>query len=328
MINDNKSRRIVLSTTLIIGLSIICLLIPMTSSFSPPPSFDDRSTLSRSEARDVYDGFATNNHKQGGKDADSGYGGPAVTALLELAHFETAETVLDYGCGQGKLAELILSSYNDNDTAGKDDAVAGHKKESSFVWRGVDQSPKMVAAFQKRCCGVVEKNSSSSNNNNNGNGSSSSSNSSSRFGPNIKCTVELLESGEPLDVNVREKSIDRFVSTYCLDLLSEEDMYKMLDLAETSLDPQEGLLLVAGITWGYRDSIQTFVMTAIWEFLYRIKRRKVGGCRPQCLRPYLEAKGWRIQNVIRTMPNGYPWMASEVISARPPFTSKKIAPTT
>ena len=103
-------------------------------------------------------------------------------------------------------------------------------------------------------------------------------------------------------------------------------MYKMLDLEEKSLHPKEGVLLITGITWGYRDSIQMFAMTALWEFLYRIKRRKVGGCRPQYLHPYLGAKGWRIKKLIRTMSTGYPWMTSVVISARPPFTSKNRAP--
>jgi hypothetical protein len=60
-------------------------------------------------------------------------------------------------------------------------------------------------------------------------------------------------------------------------------------------------------------------MTAIWECLYWVRRNKVGGCRPQALQPYLEARGWRIEKVVQTMPDGFPWMVSEVISARPPL---------
>ena len=47
---------------------------------------DTRPTLSRAEARTVYDGFATKGHI-GGKDASSGYGGPAIRALLTMAAF-------------------------------------------------------------------------------------------------------------------------------------------------------------------------------------------------------------------------------------------------
>ena len=58
-------------------------------------AFDPRPTLSRSEARAVYDGFATKGHI-GGNDVSSGYGGPAVQALLAMAMFTEAKTVIDY----------------------------------------------------------------------------------------------------------------------------------------------------------------------------------------------------------------------------------------
>ena len=95
-------------------------------------------------------------------------------------------------------------------------------------------------------------------------------------------------------------------------------MYKVLDLAEASLHPQDGRLLLSGITWGYRDSVKTFLTTLVWEVFYKVRRKKVGGCRPQLLQPYLESKGWRIEKIVRTLPNGYPHMVSEVILAKPP----------
>ncbi|KAL7576953.1 hypothetical protein ACA910_006709 [Epithemia clementina (nom. ined.)] len=145
-----------------------------------------------------------------------------------------------------------------------------------------------------------------------------------KFGPE-QCSIDLLENGNPSDVVVVPKSVDRFVSTYVLDLMSEEDMYKVFDLAEQCLCPDNGLLLLAGITWGYTKSIQTFFTTAIWEFMYKVRRKKVGGCRPQALQPYLKARGWRIQKVVTTLPVGYPWMASEVICAKPPLATKRVS---
>ena len=231
---------------------------------------DARPTLSRAEARAVYDEFAVGGHV-GGKDASSGYGGPAVSALLSMAAFANATTVMDYGCGAGKLAELTLGRYE------------------HLYWRGMDQSPKIVLSATERL---------------------------HRFG--ARAQVELLEDGEPSAVEVAPHSVDRFVSTYCLDLMAERDIYAVLDLAERSLEPSEGLLLLAGITWGYRFSLQTFFMTLVWVALYRVTRKTVGGCRPQNLVPYLEARGWRIITCARTLPSGFPWMVSEVIAARPP----------
>lgn len=255
---------------------------PQTALRPNDDSFDKRPSLSRSDARQVYDKFADEGHKQGGKDADSGYGGPAVTALLEMADFASASKVLEFGCGQGKLAELVLEQQEQRASSDR----------KSFHWRAIDQSPKMVDRFQQRCV--------------------------QRFGEEA-CTVELLNSGVPSEVYLEKgQTFDRFVSTYCLDLLSEGDMYEVLDLAQASLHPHRGILLLAGITWGYRDSVQTCAMTLIWELLYRFNRKRVGGCRPQALLPYLKSRGWRIETCRKTMPNGFPWMVSEVIAARPP----------
>ena len=54
--------------------------------------FDRRPTLSRSDARLVYDKFAETGHA-GGKDASSGYGGPAIQALLVMASLSNATKV-------------------------------------------------------------------------------------------------------------------------------------------------------------------------------------------------------------------------------------------
>lgn len=229
----------------------------------------------------MYDKYAEKTDLRSGQDAASGYGGPAVSALLGMADFATATKVLEYGTGQGKLAELVLNQNPDSTT---------------LFWEGIDQSPNMVQRFTERCIGTFGKD---------------------------RCAIQFLENGNPADVKVEAGTFDRFVSTYVLDLMSEEDMYKVLDLAESSLDADKGKLLLAGITWGYTKSFRTFYTTLVWELMYKLRRKKVGGCRPQALQPYLEARGWRIEKAATTLPVGYPWMASEVICAKPPLAKSK-----
>ena len=219
---------------------------------------DRRPTLSRAEAREVYDGFALKGHI-GGKDASSGYGGPAVQALLAMAAFSDASSVVDFGCGQGKLAELVMSNHG------------------GIRWHGIDQSPLMIERASERLLPFRDR-----------------------------VDLQLLQDGKPAQANVEPGSVDRFVSTYCLDLLSEKDMFGVLDAAQRCLHPQRGLLLLAGITWGYRSgSVKCFFMTLLWEVLYRVTRRTVGGCRPQRLEPYLEAAGWEVVRIERTLPSGF-----------------------
>ena len=121
-----------------VALQALVFGLVMTSSSNK--SFDSRSTLSRDDVRTVYDKFATQGHV-GGKDADSGYGGPAVSALLEMADFENAESVVDYGCGQGKLCELALSS----------------SQNDKLFWQGIDQSPKMRERFMNDASKGLER---------------------------------------------------------------------------------------------------------------------------------------------------------------------------
>ena len=62
-------------------------------SLSSSMKFDNRPTLSRSAAVAVYNGFAEVDHT-GGKDVGSGYGGPAISALLDMANFPVFQIIL------------------------------------------------------------------------------------------------------------------------------------------------------------------------------------------------------------------------------------------
>ena len=282
---------------------------------STQKSFDGRKTISLAQARSIYDNFALSGHV-GGKDASSGYGGPAVNALVSMAGFGTRgsdeesmdpiyhagddpqnkvstsvnQRVFDYGCGQGKLAEHVANTLIHSTSANS-------TSSSSIHWHGVDQSSEMVLKFNQRFQQHRHHQSERQ----------------------FKASCNLIKDGNPLHLlrTIPAKSYNRFISTYCLDLLCEKDIYDVLTLAEHILHPK-GTMLLAGITYGYRDSFRTFWMTLAWEIMYRIRPDIVGGCRPQVLTPYLKEKGWEIERIERTMPNGFPWMVSEVISARPP----------
>ena len=66
-----------------------------------------------------------------------------------------------------------------------------------------------------------------------------------RFGS--RCSVELLDGGDPAALAVPvDGGADRFVSTYCLDLMSEADMLATLDKARANtLDDASRILTMA-----------------------------------------------------------------------------------
>ena len=80
-----------ISTAPVAAASLAASAVSITT-VTPTMILDSRPTLTRAEARSVYDGFAVKGHA-GGRDASSGYGGPAVQALLAMAAFADARSV-------------------------------------------------------------------------------------------------------------------------------------------------------------------------------------------------------------------------------------------
>ncbi len=98
-----------------------------------------------------------------------------------------------------------------------------------------------------------------------------------------RARVELT-TGEPR-IPLPDGSCDRFLSTYVLDLLSDEDIRGALSEAERVLAP-EGLLCLASLTFG--QTATSRVVCRFWRWLHALHPQAVGGCRPLWL---LEALG-------------------------------------
>lgn len=115
-------------------------------------------------------------------------------------------------------------------------------------------------------------------------------------------------SGVP-HLNLPGAVFDRFISTYVLDLLSEEDIGSLLDEAYRVL-MTGGLLGVVSLTMGPR-SLSRLVSSA-WEQVHRFWPMLVGGCRPITIMPRLEGYRWRALHRNVVTPFG---IASEIVVA-------------
>ncbi len=106
-----------------------------------------------------------------------------------------------------------------------------------------------------------------------------------------RATVKVHDGTKGMDVP--DRSFDRFVSVYVLDLLSPVHIRHVLTEAHRILVPGGRLCLVSlarGTTAWCR------VVTRAWEFVYRRSPRLVGGCRPVKLLEYLDSRFWRIDH--------------------------------
>jgi len=110
-----------------------------------------------------------------------------------------------------------------------------------------------------------------------------------------------------------EGSIDRYVSLYVYDLLSERDVAAALETARRLLHPERGRLIVGGLAYGDPYTLR-WVVSKAWDLIHAVQPKIVGGCRPQELQPYVEAAGFEVLALERVSGA---YITSEVILAKP-----------
>jgi ubiquinone/menaquinone biosynthesis C-methylase UbiE len=110
-----------------------------------------------------------------------------------------------------------------------------------------------------------------------------------RFG----ARAEVRQSDGTPRIDAPDASFDRFLCTYVLDLLSEDDVRRALTEARRLLVPG-GLLVVAGLTRG--TSPLTRLTTALWERVHRLRPSLLGGCRPLELQRFLDPAAWELHH--------------------------------
>jgi cyclopropane fatty-acyl-phospholipid synthase-like methyltransferase len=105
-------------------------------------------------------------------------------------------------------------------------------------------------------------------------------------------------------------SYDRFVSTYVLDLLSEDDIGDVLDRARRLL-AEDGLLCLVSLACGSRGMSR--IISALWTRLHAWSPRLVGGCQPIDLNARVSRDSvWHIEHHEVIVSFG---IASEVVVA-------------
>lgn len=113
-------------------------------------------------------------------------------------------------------------------------------------------------------------------------------------------------------VPLPDRSADRFVSAYVLDLLAPADIRTVLDEARRVLTP-DGRLCLVSLTHG-RPGFPWLVAHA-WNAIFRLRPQLVGGCRPIELRDYCREPAWQILHQRTVVRWG---ISSEVLVATPP----------
>ena len=120
-----------------------------------------------------------------------------------------------------------------------------------------------------------------------------------------------LTDGEPR-APIGEASVDRFLSTYVLDLLAPEDIAAVVAEARRVLEPG-GLLGVTGLTHG--TTVLSRLVSDLWGLVHALRPRIVGGCRPSKVLDHVDPGAWELRRRSVIVAVGIP---SEVVVLRRP----------
>lgn len=119
--------------------------------------------------------------------------------------------------------------------------------------------------------------------------------------------AEVVLSEGSIQFPLADGSVDRIVSSYVLDLLSESNIEKFFTEAHRTLVPG-GKVCLVGLTKGV--GIPSRIVSATWSAIFRLKPAIVGGCRPLRLEAFIEPVQWQVEYEHMVAPYGVP---SEIV---------------
>jgi ubiquinone/menaquinone biosynthesis C-methylase UbiE len=103
--------------------------------------------------------------------------------------------------------------------------------------------------------------------------------------------ARVIQSDGSIHYPIADQSVDRVVSTYVIDLLSETDIQKAISEAHRALAP-DGKICLVSLSTGINFSSR--MVCAIWNAVFNRRASLVGGCRPVQLATYLDENSWSI----------------------------------
>lgn len=213
-------------------------------------------TLSHQEAVRFYDRFGTK------QDWQRFYEDRAVSRLIAHGALSSAQSVIEFGCGTGRIAQRLLE----------------RELPATAHYLALDASATMASLATRRL---------------------------EPFAPR----AEVLRTGGEIALPAGDGVHDRFLSTYVLDLLAEQDIHTLLREAHRVLAPG-GLLLLAGL--GHGRGMASRLLERGWNYLYRLQPSWVGGCRPIELARFIADGRWEVRYRTTEVQFG---LATEVVVA-------------
>ena len=120
--------------------------------------------------------------------------------------------------------------------------------------------------------------------------------------------AQVILSDGAVQFPLPDRSVDRVVCCYVLDLLSEADVRRFFSEAYRALVPG-GRLCLASLTRGV--SLPSRIVSSLWTAVFRLHPTVVGGCRPIRLDAFVDPEQWQVVHRRALTPFGVP---SEILA--------------
>lgn len=114
---------------------------------------------------------------------------------------------------------------------------------------------------------------------------------------------KVVLSGGTVRFPLPDHAVDRVVSSYVLDLLSEENIRRFFLEAYRVLLPA-GKVCLASLTRGI--DLPSRIVSSLWMAVFRMKPAIVGGCRPVSLDSFVDPQKWHVLHRRVVTPFGVP----------------------
>jgi ubiquinone/menaquinone biosynthesis C-methylase UbiE len=108
-----------------------------------------------------------------------------------------------------------------------------------------------------------------------------------------KDRASVVQSDGAVRFPLPDRSVDRVVCAYVLDLLSEQDIKQAFGEAYRVLAPG-GRFCILCLTNGVTPLSR--ILSSVWNSVFRIRPAWVGGCRPISLMPFADTDRWHVEH--------------------------------
>ncbi len=119
--------------------------------------------------------------------------------------------------------------------------------------------------------------------------------------------AKVVQTDGSVNFPLADQSVDRVISNYVLDLLSESDIRLIFGEAHRVLIPG-GKICLASLTKGI--GLPSRIVSFLWMVVFKINASWVGGCRPIRFEPFIDPEKWMLEHKRVLAPFG---IASEVL---------------